>query len=252
MGDVNGDGKPDLAVANSYSNSVSVLLNTTTPGAATPSFAAKTDFATGSGPISVAMGDVNGDGRPDLAVANDCSNSVSVLLNTTAPGAATPSFAAKTDFPTGSVPYSVAMGDVNGDGKPDLAVANYDSNSVSVLLNTTAPGRPRPALPPRADFATGSNPHSVALGDVNGDGRPDLAVANGAGASVSVLLNLAATFTPATATGTILDDDDSALIYLPLVMLAGPDLVVSDVVASPARVQITVRNQGNSPILTDF
>ena len=49
---------------------------------------------------------------------------MSVLLNTTAPGAATPSFAAKQDFTTGSGPFSVALGDLNGDGKPDLAVAN--------------------------------------------------------------------------------------------------------------------------------
>jgi len=71
---------------------------------------------------------------PDLAVANDGSNTVSVLLNATAPGAANPSSAVKVDFPTGSSPTSVAFGDFNRDGKPDLAVANKDSNTVSVLL----------------------------------------------------------------------------------------------------------------------
>ena len=83
-------------------NTVSVLLNTTAPGAATPSFAAQQTFATGSDPISVTAADVNGDGKPDLIVANANDNTVSVLLNTTLPGAATPSFAAQQTFATGT------------------------------------------------------------------------------------------------------------------------------------------------------
>ena len=73
---------------------------------------------------------------PDLAVANPNSATVFVLLNTTAPGAARSNFAAKVDFATGTSPRSVTVGDLNGDGKPDLAVANFNSNTVSVLLNT--------------------------------------------------------------------------------------------------------------------
>ena len=97
----------------------------------------------------MAAADVNGDGKPDLIVTNYYSNTVSVLLNTTAPGATTASFAAQTTFATGIHPRSVAVADVNGDGKPDLIVANVGSNTVSVLLNTTAPGRPTPPSPPR-------------------------------------------------------------------------------------------------------
>src|SRR5439155_1024174 len=82
-------------------------------GAATPSFAPKQDFVTGTTPVSVTVGDVNLDGKLDLAVANQSSNTVSVLLNTTAPGAAIPSFAPKQDFPTGTTPFSVTVGDVN-------------------------------------------------------------------------------------------------------------------------------------------
>ncbi len=187
IGDLNGDGRPDLAIANGNSNSVSVLLNTTTPGATTPSYDPKTDFSTGAGPSSVAIGDLNGDGRPDLAIAN-YSNSVSVLLSTTSPGATTPSYAAKTDFTTGTTPYSVAIGDLNGDGRPDLAIANY-SNSVSVLLSTTTPGATMPSYAAKTDFTTGASPYSVAIGDLNGDGRPDLAIANRDSKSVSVLLS---------------------------------------------------------------
>ena len=111
-----------------------------------PSFAAATNFAAGSSPNSVAAADVNGDGRPDLLVANNGSTNVSVLLNTTAPGATVPSFAAATNFAAGTGPASVAAADVNGDGRPDLLVANCISSTVSVLLNTTAPGATMPSF----------------------------------------------------------------------------------------------------------
>jgi trimeric autotransporter adhesin len=214
VSDLNGDGKPDLVVANyNYhgSGSISVLLNTTTPGAATPSFAAQVSFAVGNNPESVAIGDFNGDGRPDLVVANHGSNTVSVLLNTTPPGAVVPAFAAQVDFATGVRPIAVAVADLNGDGKPDLAFVNvYEGtggNSVSVLLNTTAPGAVLPAFTPKVDFATGTSPGFVAIGDLNGDGRPDLAVANEANNDLSVLLNTPATITQATAVGTITEND---------------------------------------------
>src|SRR5207249_4680848 len=138
-------------------------------------FAAKQDFATGTIPASVTMGDLNGDGKLDLATANAISNTVSVLLNTTAPGAAIPSFAAKQDFATGTNPLSVTVGDLNLDGKLDLAVANVNSNTVSVLLNTTAPGAAIPSFAAKQDFATGAAPISVTVSDVNLDGKLDLA-----------------------------------------------------------------------------
>jgi hypothetical protein len=209
VADFNGDGKPDLVVANANSSSVSVLLNTTAPGATTPSFATQETFATGSVPQSVAVADFNGDGRPDLVVANRNPNTVSVLLNTTTPGATTPSFATQETFATGSGPLSVAVADVNGDGRPDLVVANRGSDTVSVLLNTTTPGATTPSFAAQETFATGSNPFFVAVADLNGDGKPDLAVANLNDNTVSVLLNnvvpIALDGSPAT--GTIEDDD---------------------------------------------
>jgi hypothetical protein len=190
IGDFNGDGRNDMAVANYGSNTVSVFLNTTAPGAATPAFSAKTDFTAGIGSISVSIVDFNGDGKNDMAVANNGSNNVSVFLNTAAPGAATPSFSAKTDFTTGVTPFSVVTGDFNGDGKNDIAVANYSSNNVSVLLNTTSPGAAIPAFSAKTDFATGTGPCSVSIGDFNGDGKNDMAVANSSSNTVSVLLNI--------------------------------------------------------------
>jgi hypothetical protein len=85
----------------------------------------------------------------------------------------------------GDAPHSVAAADLNGDGKPDLAVANRDADNVSVLLNngdgTFAPG---------PGFPAGDDPYSVAAADLNGDGKPDLAVANAGASTVSVLLNI--------------------------------------------------------------
>jgi hypothetical protein len=193
VADVNGDGKPDLVVTNEGANTVSVLLNTTAPGATTPSFAAQETFATGSGPVSVAVADLNGDGKPDLVVANLISNTVSVLLNTTAPGSTTASFAPQETFATGVLPRSVAVADLNGDGKPDLVVANETAlGTVSVLLNTTTAGATTASFAPQQTFATGSEPVSVVVGDFNGDGKPDLAVANANSSTVSVLLNTTA------------------------------------------------------------
>jgi 6-phosphogluconolactonase (cycloisomerase 2 family) len=208
IGDLDGDGKPDLAVANYNSNSVSVYRNTSTSGSIdTNSFAAKVDFTTSTGPTSVDIGDLDGDGKPDLAVANRDSNTVSVYLNTSTSGSIVAgSFAPKVDFTTGSEPRSVAIGDLDGDGKPDLAVANLSSITVSVLRNTSISGSiAAGSFAAKVDFTTGSNPNSVAIGDLDGDGKPDLAVTLAQSNTVSVLRNnpifppTIASFTPTSA-----------------------------------------------------
>jgi hypothetical protein len=184
IGDLNGDDKPDLAVANSITNTVSVLLNR---GEGT--FQAKRDHKTGSEPESVAIGDLDGDRKPDLVTANADPNAgvntVSVLLNK---GNGT--FRAKRNYRAGVDPESVAIGDLNADGKPDLAIGHSldppfaDAFTVSVLVNKGL-GRFRARL----GYPTGPSPVSVAISDLNGDGKPDLATANKYGNTVSVLLN---------------------------------------------------------------
>ncbi len=183
IGDLDGDGKADLAVANSTSNTVSVFRNTSTVGAI--SYAAKMDFGTGTGPFSVAIGDLDGDGRADLVVTNSNSNNVSVFRNTST-AAGVISYAAKVDFATGSKPQSVAIGDLDGDGKVDLAVANRGDNTVSVLRNTSTGVI---SYADKVDFTTGTNPQSVAIGDLDDDGKTDLAVANFGSSTVSVFRN---------------------------------------------------------------
>jgi hypothetical protein len=172
-GDFNNDGLRDLAVPNSLSANVSILL-----GSGTGAFGGPTDFPTGSAPISVAVGDFNADGNQDLAVANNTSNNVSILL-----GTGTGSFGTATNYPTGVGPSLVIVGDFNADARADLAVANFTSNTVSILLGTGTG-----TFGATADFAGGTNPFSVASGDFNADGRSDLAVANHNSSNVSVLL----------------------------------------------------------------
>jgi hypothetical protein len=171
--DFNGDGKLDLAVANSGSNSVSILL-----GAGDGTFGARTEFATGQGPRCVAAGDFNGDNKLDLVTANSLANTISVL-----PGDGDGTFSPRTDFPTDSNPVFVATGLFNPDGALDLAVVNKNGDTISVLL-----GNGNGTFGVRTDFVTGAQPQWLIVSDFNGDGKPDLASANPGSHTVSVLL----------------------------------------------------------------
>jgi FG-GAP-like repeat/Calx-beta domain/FG-GAP repeat len=233
VGDVNGDGKPDIVVAERGAGVLAVLLNTTPAGATTPSFASQQTFATAIGPFFVALGDVNGDGKPDILFTNYGEpGTVSVLLNTTAPGATTVSFATEQTFATGRDPNSVALGDVNGDGKPDLVVTNDRDSTVSVLLNLTPSGATVALFAPQQIFATGTFPRSAVLGDVNGDGKLDILLANAGNTTVSVLLNTTA---PGAATASFAAQQTFAAGTTPSSVALGdingdgkPDLVVTN------------------------
>src|SRR5215831_7355392 len=210
IGDLNGDGRLDLAVANYGSPSSSVPAGTVSVflGTSNGTFSAATQYPTGTGlpgAQSVAIGDLNGDGRLDLVVA-DVSHSIAVLLGQAGGGflTLTPRVLSALNNPS-----SVALGDLNGDGRLDLAIAPYsvdpsnpsfDTHGVLVFL-----GNGDGSFGSQSTYTTGTNPDAVAMGDLNGDGRLDLAVANAGSNTVSVLLgNGTGGFSAATpyATGT--------------------------------------------------
>jgi hypothetical protein len=194
IGDLDGDGKPDLVVANYDANTISLFHNTSTIGSLTSSsFASKVDFATGTNPSAIAITDLDGDGKLDLAVTNLSSNTVSVFHNTSSSGTITiNSFAAKVDFTTGSSPRSIAIADLDGNGRPDLAVANSASASVSIFRNTAISGSiTSSSFAAKVDFTSGSNPRSVAIADLDGDSKPDIATANLSSNTISILRNTA-------------------------------------------------------------
>jgi len=202
LGDLNGDGKPDLAVVN-YSTHSSLggaggSSGTggsgtggspgTSPGSlgvflsATTGYGAAQFYNVGLIPVSVVAGDLNGDAKADLAIVT--AEGVSVLFNDGSGKLLSP-----VSFATGTGPTWVALGDLNGDGKADLAVTNHGSSNgnelvggdVAVLLNMGG------GTFVAANYPAGASPEAAAIADLNGDGNADLAVASGTG--VSVLLN---------------------------------------------------------------
>ena len=141
------------------------------------SFSPAVSYLVGTGPLAVVKGDFNGDGRLDLAVANQSSNTVSVLL-----GNADGAFQLARDSATGASPNSLAVGDFNGDGKLDIVTDNFQNMTVSVLL-----GNGDGTFQAARNYSTDSNPGAVAVGDFNGDGKLDI-VTDTANDTVNVLL----------------------------------------------------------------
>jgi hypothetical protein len=219
VGDFNGDGIPDVAVANSNfgtgsNGSVSVLL-----GNGDGTFQAPVTFATTAPDARVLVAaDFNGDGNLDLAVANRDS-SVNVFL-----GNGDGTFQAPLTYGTGLSPHALATADFNGDGIPDLLWPNFNTNTVSVLL-----GNGDGTFQAPMNFKVGAAPRFVVAADFNGDGVPDVAVANQNSAEVSILLG--------NGDGTFQDAVNDAVGQTPYAMVAGDfnndgalDLVVANYV----------------------
>ena len=227
LGDFNGDGELDLAVANAFSANVSILIGhgdgTFSPGANVPSggfparvgvgdfngdgkldlavcdftggsviifsgngngtFTRVGSFSSGLYPEGLAVADVNRDGKLDLVIANGTSGNTTGQTVTVLLGNGDGSFRAPVSYPTGASPYAVVVADFNGDGKPDLAVANFGSNTASILM-----GNGDGTFAAAVNYATGTGPDELAVGDFNGDGKLDLAVVNDYSDNVSIFL----------------------------------------------------------------
>lgn len=184
FGDIDGDGKTDMVTADIDVNKFSVLLNTGTPG--NISFAAKVDFSTSANPRSLAISDVDGDGKPDIVIINIFgTNTLSVFRNTSTAGVV--SFAAKVDFPSYGGDAYISAGDIDGDNKPDIVVADVYSDAISVFRNTCTTGNI--SFDSYRNYTTAPGPYYVSIGDLDGDGKPDIAVAHNTGTIMSVLKN---------------------------------------------------------------
>jgi len=185
--DINKDGWMDIIATNASAGTITVLPNngdgtfpTTTPAS----------YSTGASPLAIASADFNNDGFIDLVVPNSGNSKVSVLFNNGSGG-----FTEKTDYNTGADtkairPVSVIAADFNSDNYADIAVTNFTSGNVSVLLNkgdgTFATITSTPSFPA---YPTENHPASLSATDCNGDGNIDLVVANSGSNTVSVLLN---------------------------------------------------------------
>ena len=198
-GDFDGDGIPDLAIMDSGANALTFLSgngdgtftyrNMIDQVGSVPCSNYNPGGGNGASNCSIAVGDFNEDGKPDVAVTSDFDNEIYVFLNT---GGFT--FAAGPNSPikVGKFPVAVRIGDFDRDGLLDLVVANGNGNTLSILH-----GNGHGAFTATATYAAGTFPFYLAVADFNEDGFADIAVTSKMDAAVTVILGKGdGTFTP--------------------------------------------------------
>jgi hypothetical protein len=247
VGDIDGDGKPDLIVHNGY-QTLTVLRNQSVIGpidrAAFGGDSPKYQFTVGTKPQTIKVADIDGDGKPDLLVSYYSFDGIgiSVLLNRSTPGNI--SFAPKVDIDYSSTPfgpntYVVETGDVDGDGKPDILIANSTLKGISVLPNTSTKGKV--SFASRYDFEAGREASSVNLTDIDGDGKPDLVITNKSDNTVSVLHNI-------TPTGVI--NSASFEKHLDYATVASPTSVITGDLNADGKLDIIVVSSSPVPAIS--
>ena len=234
LADLNGDGRPEAIVAHDVVGKISIFVNNTSPASPNLNYDTKQDLDVHTNPVALAVGDLNGDGRPDIVVANSNTGVVSVLMNATSPGASTLAFTALADFQVGVSALALVMTDANYDGRLDLAVADGTGQRVAVLLNTTITGSMTPTFSTQA-ISLSTSPTAIIAADINHDGLDDLVVASAASNSLSVLIN--GSFSGATA----------ASYSSPFLFNVGtsPKMVVAGDFNLDGRLDLAVTNQGS-------
>ena len=193
--DIDGDGKPDVVTLDqgSANHKISILRNLgVVDGITTNSFAAAVDLAGADTGETLAVGDLDGDGKPDLVAGSYTGRTIAVYRNTSVAGSITTnSFAAPVVFSIGASVHTIALGDMDGDGKPDVALVTESPSSLVLFKNLTTPGSfTASSLGPQLNFASGDNAIGVAIGDLNGDGRPEVAFGNQYDGTVEIYQNI--------------------------------------------------------------
>lgn len=182
--DMDGDGKTDiLSLRQELDFGFTALRNTSTASAI--SLAPYQHFAMVGSTTDMALGDLDGDGKTDVAVVNNNGGYFSVFANNSNIGNI--SFAPKIDITTHAKPYGIAIGDVNGDGKPDVAVTAITDSTVTVYRNISTVGNM--AFVADITYKTGHQPFRVGITDADADGQPDLLVMNQGSNTISFFRN---------------------------------------------------------------
>ena len=186
VADLNNDGADDIVTTNTEGNNATILLS---DGKGSFDEAAGSPFACGDNPFSVAIGDINADGKPDLAIINSPGsmgqgigkNGMTVLIGN---GAGKFTTMQGAPFDAGKIPSRIAIGDINGDGVNDIVTTDNATNKIYLFLmgkNST--------LMSGASIIVGNNPKGVAIADLNKDGKLDIVVGNKMDNTISVILN---------------------------------------------------------------
>jgi hypothetical protein len=181
--DLNNDGADDIVTTNTEGNNASILLSDGQGNFSQPS---GSPVACGDAPFGLAIGDVNGDKKPDLAIINSPAsmaegkgkNGLTILIGD---GAGSFSIMNGSPFPAGKIPSRVAVGDVNGDGINDVVTSDNGDNEIYLLSMSTG------GEPLQSSITVGHNPKGIAIADLDNDGKGEIVVCNNTDNSISIV-----------------------------------------------------------------